>query len=474
MFTRLSILTLSLLCLFAPHFVEAQSIAGIVSSAATNLPIENANVYLLDASSKAIIGATSTAADGNYFLGNLAPGDYGVCVLDSTDDYIDGCYDGMAVGADGIVNFTTIALASGQDLQDINLNLQLGATLSGTLSDAYFNVPIANLAVDFTLYSSAQNQVASIYTSTDANGGFTLHGLATGSYYLEAGVDFVNIPNSAYPPRLFDSGSCVPQCPFATGTLIDVPPSGTTGITFPLSPGYFVSGTVTDEQTGLGIPNVTINTCDNPSAFLFSVSATAVTDANGNYLIAHAANEQTHIATIDAPDCVNVTWPNAIMPPSYSCWDSGIFGGDTLTFTNPDQVLTGVNFTLQRGAAVSGAVTASDAPGQPISAKVALFDNNGQLIGVVNNAADGSFTTVGVAPGTYYVAAFLDDGDDCQVYAATNCGFNWAGNASSIDPFGGTPIVLAGTQIQTGINLQLKSIPDRIFSGAFDYVVNTR
>ena len=462
------------LCILVPQLSEAASISGAVFSGATNLPIEYPSVYLLDAVSKNIVSGATTAADGTYSIANLAPGDYGVCVIDSADEYMDGCYDGLSIGADGVRNFTTITLGNDEDLQDIDVTLQLGSTLSGTLSDSYFNVPVANASAYFTLYSVQQAQVAAIVIDTSANGAFTLRGLAPGSYYLEAGISFAYQADSFYPQRLYGGNSCIPQCAFATGTVIDVPPSGISGINFPLSPGYFVSGTVTDSQTGLGIPNVTINTCDAPAWLLFGTSASAVTDINGHYLIAHAANEQTHIATIDASGYINVTWPNAVMPPAHGCRNSSFYGGDTLTFSSPDETLSDIDFVLDRGAAVSGTVTASDLPGNPpLSANVAIYSDDGAnaaLLGIVKTAADGTYVTVGVPAGTYHVAAYYDSGEDCQIYDHIDCGTDWSAQlAWGINTFGSTPIVLTAAQNQNGINLQLKApSTEIIFADGFE------
>lgn len=447
---------------------SAGSISGTIRAATAGNPaLANVTVSLLDASSKTTIARTTTGTDGSYSFPGLTAGAYGVCVIDPTDIYIDSCYNGNDIPADGTITLTTLDLTAGVGFSGIDLSLQVGAVMSGTLNDSYFGGPIADTPIEFTLYSPQGTQVAAVTANTDAQGGFTLVGLAAGSYYLEAGAHFiVGSQNSAYTLRLYGGGECAlpsgqsPSCPFATATQIVVPTGGVTGVDFDLFPGYVVKGKVTDANTGAGIPDATINVCDNPSQFLYGVSGTATTDANGNYTIGHAVGAHTYISATNAPGYLSVVWPSTPTQPSDGCLGPEKSAAQQLDFTAPDQVLTGVDFGLQTGASISGTVSASDLPGNPIKANLSLYLSDGQgganWVASLRSDANGYFQTPGVQPGTYYIAAYYDNGADCQMYNAAGCGTWDPTNPLSLDISVATPVPLTSGQAQTGVALQLK------------------
>lgn len=456
---------------------SAGSISGKIHAATAGDPaLANATVSLLDADSKSTIAQTTSAGDGSYSFADLAPGTYGVCVIDPTDIYIDSCYNGNDIPADGSITLTTLDLTAGGGFSGIDLSLQVGAVMSGTLSDSYFGGPIADTPIEFTLYSPQGTQVAAVTTNTDAQGGFTLVGLAAGSYYLEAGAHFISgSQNSAYTLRLYGGGECAlpsgqsPSCPFATATQVVVPTGGVTGVDFDLFPGYVVKGRVTDANTGAGIPNATINVCDNPSIFLYGVSGTATTDANGDYTIGHAVGAHTYISATNAPGYLSVIWPSTSTQPSDGCLGPEKSAAQQLDFTVPDQVLTGVDFGLQTGASISGTVTASDLPGNLIEANLWLYLSDGQggttWVATLRSDVNGYFQTPGVQPGTYYIAAYYDNGADCQMYSAATCGTWNPTDPLSLDFSAATPVPLTSGQAQTGVALQLKG---DVFHSSFD------
>lgn len=448
---------------------SAGSISGKIDAATAGNPaVSNASVSLLDADSQNVLARTSSADDGSYSFTGVAPGQYAVCVLDSTDIYLDICYDNVPVSADGTIGFTPITVNDGDNLTGTDITLAIGATLSGTLSDSFFGGPIADSPIEFTLYSPQGTQLAAITADTDAHGGFTVVGLAAGSYYLAAGANFragYNT-NGAYTMRLYGGGECAlpgqsPSCPFATATQIIVPAGGITGVDFDLFPGYVVKGKVTDANTGTGIPNATINVCDNPSIFLYGVSGTATTDANGEYTITHAVGAHTYIAVTGAPGYLSVIWPSTPTEPSDGCVGPEHSAAQQLDFTAPDQVMTGIDFGLQTGASISGTVTASDLPGNPIEANLWLYSSDGEggtsWVATLHSDANGNFQTPGVPPGTYFIAAFYDDGADCQLYSAGACGASWNPTGPlSLDFSAATAVPLTAGQAQTGVALQLK------------------
>jgi hypothetical protein len=445
----------------------AGSVSGTIHASTHDGPVlADVTVSLLDATTQEILDQVSTDAEGRYAFRDLLSGSYGICVFDAQDIYIDSCYDAKTVAADGTISLTPVNLANGDGLSGIDMSLSVGATLSGQLSDSYFGTPISNAAMELTLYSPSEKQVAKLTANTDANGGFTIAGLAAGSYYLEAGAHFRSYnTNAAYTLRLYGGGECAlpsgqsPSCPFASGTLINVPASGISGIDFSLFPGYVVKGKVADADTGVGIANVTIKVCDNPSVFLYGISGSTTTDANGNYTIAHAVGVHTYISATQAPGHLSVIWPSTPTQPSGDCIGPEHSAAQQLEFTQPDQELTGVNFNLQAGASISGTVTASDLAGEPLAASLNLYASDGQSLqwlASLQSNSSGNFMTPGLDAGTYYLAAYYDNCADCQMFSASDCGAWNPYDPLSFDASTATAIELTTGQAETGIVLQLK------------------
>ena len=439
------------------------TLKGTVRATASSTALANERIVLLDGSNTNSFRETRTQDDGTFVFDGLPANQYGLCVFDDQDAYVDACFDGKLFWPPPAIvtfdNFTPISIALGQTVVGVDIGLQPNSSISGTVFDSYLNSPIALKPVGFVLYRSDQSQVLSKIVTTDADGGFTLPDLPAGSYYLEAGVDVdYAILNSTYNYRIFGGDECLPSCNFASASLIQLTDYGTGGIDFNLFPVHVVMGSVTDATTAQGIANVTVNACD---FFPNKTVATTITDATGHYTLSHV-HDLGRVATIDAPAHRNVVWPNS--PPDVAGQGCETLAGNMLHFSGPDALLSGINFSLQPAAAVSGRVTASQAPSAGVSSHVSLIDATiGNLISTIQTDSSGHYTSVGVPPGSYFVVAYIN-ADDCQFYNAVACS-GWGVNypAAMSPP---TPIVLTGTDIDTGIDLQLNV---RIFSSDFEF-----
>jgi hypothetical protein len=449
--------------------VVASSISGTITDSLTLQPIANANVSLLD-TSNAVVNTVQTDENGVYVLSDVQPGQYGVCVIDATDVYLDSCYANMTIGSDGVAHFTTLTVSAGSVFSGIDVALSIGATLSGLLSDSYFGVVIADQTMDFQLFSENESPIGNITLVTDDDGKYTLTGLAPGNYYLAAGANFTyGSPNGAYTSRIYGGGECgsptvAAPCPFDTATKIAVPKAGADDINFSLFPAYIATGKVTDAATGQGIPGVTLYACDTP--FIVGVSATAVTDANGDYVLAHILGDQTGVQTEDAIGYLNILWPDTLIPADSNCNIPA--PASALQFTMPDQILTGINFSLGTGAAIVGFVGATDSV-DPVAAKVAIISTDGQSLNVVQTLttnADGTFQTIGNFVGDYYVMAYFDNGTDCQIYPFAACGTPWnVLDPTSADFSNAVPLTLGPGVVESEIYMNLNV---EIFSGNFE------
>ena len=446
-------------------------IAGSVHSAGAALADVPLSLY--DAQNLSFVRSAASDSNGSYTF-DVPPGQYAVCVIDSADIYADQCYSGQNYpGPDGNLDFTTVALSGGQQIGGIDFDLAVGATISGSLHDSYFNAPIAQKTIGITLYSSSQRFLGSVITETDATGAYSVQGLVPGTaYFIAVGAYASNQqPNTLYTARLYGGGECVPSCNLTPAALTTVPAGGLSGVDFDLFPGRIVTGRVTDAQTGTGIAGVTLGAGEFACGLLVCVTGTAVTDANGDYTLAHLYGQDgVHVATHRAPGYIDTLWPNTPCAPSSNCV-YGFHDANSIDFNAPDQIVPGIDFALSRGASVSGRVTLLDNPGLGVAyADVAIYYDDGQngpqLFEHFGAGADGRYSSDAWAAGTYYVAAYVDGVVyDCQFYGAVACNPMQTPPYMGVAP-GAQSIVIASPGNQPNVDIALRV--DQIFYANFE------
>ncbi|MFC7370130.1 carboxypeptidase regulatory-like domain-containing protein [Fictibacillus iocasae] len=203
--------------------------------------VANATVQILDSLNN-VIGTTVADAFGNFSVSNLPSGSFTV----------------RASAAGFAPGFTGITLAAGQDLSDVIVRLTSIAspgTITGLVQDPS-GIPIPGAAIVIR----DQSNVVIGTANTDANGAFTVSGLAAGSYTVVASADN-----------------------FGTNTVsTSVSAGGTSNVVITLSvnPGT-VTGQVTNAVTGTPIAGTSIRIADSAGT---TVAETA-TDENGNYTV---------------------------------------------------------------------------------------------------------------------------------------------------------------------------------------------
>ena len=457
------------LCAVLPAPAHASAaISGTVRIAASGEPLENGTIFLLDSDTQYVSSATSTV-DGTYAFDGLDPGQYAVCIIDSSDSYLDVCYEGKNVAADGTLTFTPIALTSDQHVDDIDFVLQAGAEVSGVLRDSYFNKPIVNATTLLTFYSPSQTLLFTQSVVTSADGQFTIGGIAAGSYYIQAQIPAQPYtPNTFYTTRLLRGDECTPACSFTPTALISVAASGLPDLNADFFPGHVVTGRVFDAASNAGIANVVVNVSEF-ACFIDCVTGSTISDAEGNYILAHVVGTHTFIGTGRAAKYINQVWPDTACPdaPASEC----LFGsyGSPLVFSTPDQVLSGIDFALALGSSVSGRVTLSGNPAAgAANANVVIYRNDDQsvpqVVQTLMTDATGQFVSDGWSSGTFFVAAWKEDFDtSCQVYSNQPCG---PGGGPYPAVSNATPIMINDAKTTPGIDLQI-SIED-IFFDDFD------
>jgi hypothetical protein len=122
---------------------------------------------------------TETNASGEYTIVGLAEGSYKVRFSPSVEsglNYVTQYYDGaLSLGAAKSVSVTQEHTTS-----PINAELQVGGTISGTVTDAWRHAPLSKVYV----VALGPNEAFAGGTDTNASGEYTIQGLATGEYKI--------------------------------------------------------------------------------------------------------------------------------------------------------------------------------------------------------------------------------------------------------------------------------------------------
>ena len=406
--------------------LQPARVTGQVTDAATEAPLANTLVRLLDANGAAIT-FTQTDGNGNYLIEGFPGGTY-------TLVFINDRFQRQAIsftagpGETAVVN---AALAPNP------------GRLTGIVRDARRGTPLVGAVVQVFLQQSSTLVARAV---TDGSGLYVIEGLATGTYTVTA-MD-VNYATQSVGVTILSNET--------TTTDISLVPN-------PAS----VSGTVTD-TAGTPIANATVQIMDQSGAIFGS----GVTDDNGNYAIGNlpagtfvvkvsATGFSTEIGGVELEPGERVTGLTFRLPANpgnvtgqitsvdtgepltggnviVRIFSNGVLVASTVTNSKGNYLITGLApgfYTVEASAngfatnttevnvfsgqtttanlalrAQVGQITGSvrDSDGNPITGiniQVKLFDANQVLVQSILANSDGTFTFLNVAPGTYTVTA---------------------------------------------------------------------
>lgn len=201
---------------------ETGNITGQVTEAAGK-PVVEVEVCA-EAVDESHFKCTTTGPDGTYEIPDLAPGKYKVGFWTTRNYVVQFWEDELTWGT-----ATPVPVAGGQPTPDINAVLEVGATISGTVTAAATGAPVEEVEACAILGEIER------CATTGAAGQYTIDGLVEGTwnvyfYAQKANVDVVSPP---YPTAVMLG----PQQPLS-------------GVDAALGPGGQITGTVRLASTG--------------------------------------------------------------------------------------------------------------------------------------------------------------------------------------------------------------------------------
>ena len=240
-------------------------ITGKVTDSSTAKAIAGAKVCAAGAAGEA---CATTGESGEYAITGLDTGEYTVKFLAST--YVPQYYAGKTRASEA----TLVAIKAGGTASAINASLQVGGRITGTVTDASTKKAISGASV------CASPSGGLGCTTTNANGEYTIAGLASGEYTVKfsastyASQNYNNQPIGAKPtPVVVTAGAT------------------TSAINAALQPSGQITGKVTDAASKKALSGATVCTAEGEDCVTTNEAGeyTLAGLGGGNYTVMFSA-----------------------------------------------------------------------------------------------------------------------------------------------------------------------------------------
>jgi hypothetical protein len=235
----------------------------VTESAGAHKGLENVSVTVYS-SNEQFIGSASTNANGEYTVSGLSEGEYKIRFSDEPK-YIVQYYDKQT----SLASASLVSVAEGKTTLGIDAALQEPGKISGEVTNAA-GTPLPNINVD--VYTGLDNEPVR-FTSTNANGEYTVEDLSEGSYK----VGFFP-SESTYLSQYYNGQSSL----FNANSVLVTGGKTTSGIGATLIEGGKISGTVTDAFTHSGLAKIGVSAYTTSGEFGYGFAST---NASGQYTI---------------------------------------------------------------------------------------------------------------------------------------------------------------------------------------------
>jgi protocatechuate 3,4-dioxygenase beta subunit len=378
---------------------------------------------------------TTTDANGDYDLRNMARGEYQLLFYDTQGRYRYEYFDdALTRGASTVLSVTKSAVITGIDAQ-----LALGGHIKGTIT--VLGQPALS---SLTLYkkTSASWEYLATTTSDPVTGNYDMGGLPAGTYRLEA-VSFMSSPVNYYYYTAFYGGDY-----FDNATDIVIGEAATqSGVNINLSNGPQFNGVLSGRITADGKPlaNARVSLysyyyycCDYSQ--LGPLQVYTLTDNDGRYTIEGLTSQTVQVRVDDlSGKRASLFYPGEARPPQTGY----ISVSDTATTAD-------IDLDLPLGGTIKGRISQLSGDDVSVLTVFAVLIDTDLAPFIFREAvpaADGSYQLLGLAPGTYHVCTGLKYIDS---YISLDC----YGGAGNYQWYGsGIPLTVEGGKILNSVDI---------------------
>lgn len=419
--------------------IEKGAIAGSVRDAATLLPASNLRVRVYNEQGNSVEYGYTDAV-GEYHISQLNEGTYFVATEDS--EYMDVLYDGIPCHpACNPANGDPVVVADGVTTSGIDFDVVPLGKITGTVIDSA-TAAAANAKVE--LYQADGSYVGYDYTT---GGIYMFAGLETAEFFVVAENQYAS---AEYLEELYNGLACwggAPSgCDVTTGDPVpSVVSTVTSGIDFSLMKRASISGQVIDNVTQQGLSGtVYVENLDG--------DVIALGDFNsGSYLVSGLPPSSVRVVA-DTGNQRDEVWDDIPCDGEYPqfCDTSS---GSVIT-VGPGDNVQGIDFSVDRLGAISGAVRDAATSDPLASYYVMVYNANGEWVAYDSTDSDGSYEGGGLWPGLYFVSTNERSWSHYdQLYDGIACP---GGPGEGCDPTTGTPLTISFGSAQSGIDFDLE------------------
>jgi hypothetical protein len=371
------------------------SISGSVRRVIDNLPIGNLRVY---AEAPNFRVSVNSNRDGSYIFRALPPNDYRIHVLPLDENYISVYFDNVLDSRYAEL----IHLERRQEVTGIDFRLRFGGAISGRVFARKNREPIPGLEV---IVEKQNSQEPPLFTYTDAQGFYALHGLSDGQYTVETGTQRDANPETRSRKRFLTQyyhgrldRELAEKVTVESGTSV-------TGVEFSLVEGGMITGTVRSRYNGSPISGIEILPQDISRTVLHPPKGK--TNTAGRYVIEDLAPGEYILDTSlpkNSQRFVKVFYRDKLSPER----------ADKIT-VDEDARIRAIDFNLTLGATLKGRLKADepDYKFNPAGDSLVLKRVDADIEGFGEKNfkpnSDGSFTIEGTAPGRYSLFPKITD-----------------------------------------------------------------
>ncbi|GAP14177.1 ABC-type oligopeptide transport system, periplasmic component [Longilinea arvoryzae] len=424
------IITIGLLGISIPPVQAAgETITGRVTSSVNNQPIAGVTVYANEYESDQNVGDTTTAADGSYTL-VVNPGTYRVRACPGCNgptSYANTYAGGTPVWGDD----EPIQVGIDQHYP-LDFSLDPGGSISGVITDSNGH-PISGMTM--AVINDNNRWVDGMQTGDD--GSYTFFGVPYGNFRVLAcgECDNPTLYVSIYYPGVIQFE--------AAGVLTVGEGLNPSNIDFQVPLGNSIQGTVTDNATpGTALVGITMGAVQwDGATSQWTWFKSVDTASDGSYNLAGLPDGDYRVQA--CPECSGKYYLGEY-------YDSQTNIDSSTNFSlSGGSAQTGVNFTLEPAAIITGHVTdrnGSALPNVPVSAENTVDGSN------FNTWTDGEGNyALNARPGNYIVHTQLNWNSD---YNQINLVDEYFDHVASLDQ--ASPLSLTARTTTSGIDFSLR------------------
>lgn len=353
-------------------------ISGTVTSAATKEALGEVMACASENGGEFIERCSLTNSKGEYTIVGLPTGNYIAAFISSGGPYAPQYYNGKVSSTEA----TTLSLTAGTLTPNVNAAMQVGAEISGKVTNANTKAALAHIVVCPLLVNASASVSCS---ATNENGEYTLTKLPAGEYHIEFAIPYAS--NLNFLRQYYNGKGTVQEA-----NIVAVATGGSaTGIDAALHEGGTIAGTVT--STATKAPLSEIEVC---------------AEATSGELLTHCARTEEHgkysvTGLSTASYRVRFSSPTGEYALQYYNGKSFSPEAEPVSAT-AGSVTSGIDAAMAPVSAISGVVTSTATKTAAANVEVcALQASTGSFIQCASTNTNGEYAISTLSAGEYKV-----------------------------------------------------------------------